>query len=447
MQNKENRSQEELLMEIEKLRLQLAETEALHSQIELEKLIAVISTKFIISPREIDYEINNALKAIGEFSGVDRSYVFQFYNSGKKMDNTHEWCKEDIEPQIDILKGIEIEEEYPNFTLRIRKLEVIHVPKVVNLSPEAHLEKENFQMLGIKSVILVPIVYGQTLIGFLGFDSVKTEKTWKEDDIRLLKMVGEIFANALERKRAEQEIQKLQNYNRRLIEVSLDPLVTFDQEGIIMDVNEAKIQVTGRTREELIGTPFANYFTDPEKAYKGVMLVFETGEVRDYELVIVTKDGTEITVAYNASIYKDEKGKVVGAFGVARDITEYKKVKKELIETIERLELYTTRVNSLLVTMLEHVTDKKTNVVILDIAGVAENAEIAEPLVNIARLSKLLGATCIVTSIKLEEVRKLTDLGVSLVPITTERSLKEGLRYTIVIVEENDTNRTKKTSG
>lgn len=90
MQNKENRSQEELLMEIEKLRLQLAETEALHSQIELEKLIAVISTKFIISPREIDYEINNALKAIGEFSGVDRSYVFQFYNNGKKMDNTHE---------------------------------------------------------------------------------------------------------------------------------------------------------------------------------------------------------------------------------------------------------------------------------------------------------------------------------------------------------------------
>jgi PAS domain S-box-containing protein len=332
---------------------------ALHSQIELEKLIAAISTNFIISPSEIDNEINNALKAIGEFSGVDRSYVFQFYNSGKKMDNTHEWCKEDIESQINILQGISIEEDYPNFTERIRRLEVIHVPNVADLPPEAGLEKEKFQMLSIKSLILVPIVYGHILIGFLGLDSVKTEKTWKEDDIRLLKMVGETFANALERKRAEQEIQNLQNYNRGLIEASPDPLVTFDKKGILMDVNEAKIRATGRTREELIGTPFADYFTDSEEAYKEVMLVFETGEVRDYELVMKARDGTETIVAYNASVYEDQTGQVVGAVGVARDITERKKTQQELQETIDRLEAYTTRINSIVVTMLGEITDKE----------------------------------------------------------------------------------------
>jgi len=278
-------------------------------------------------------------------------------------------------------------------------------------------------------------------------------KSHNELEIRVHERTAELAkanealqAEIKEHKHAEQEIQNLQRYNRGLIEASLDPLVTFDQKGIIMDVNEAEIQVTGSSREELIGTPFANYFTDPEKAYTGVMLVFETGEVRDYELIMVAKDGTETIVSYNASVYKDETGQVVGAFGVAHDITERKKAQQELEETIERLEVYTTRINSLMVTILGQITDKKTNVVVLDISGVAADVEIAEPLVNIARLSRLLGATCIVTGIKSETVRKLTDLGVSLAPITTERSLKEGLRYTIAIAEENDDNGGKKTT-
>jgi PAS domain S-box-containing protein len=353
------------------------------------------------------------------------------------MDNTHEWCKEGIEPQIDILKGISIEDNYPNFTERIRRLEVIHVPNVADLPPEAATEKEKFQILGIKSLILVPIVYGQNLIGFLGFDSVKTKKTWKEADIRLLKMVGEIIANALERKRADQEIQNLQHYNRGLIEVSLDPLVTFNHEGIILDVNEATIKATGRNREELIGTPFADYFTDPEKAHKGAMMVFETGEVRDYELVMKARDGIETVVAYNASVYEDQTGKVVGAFAAARDITERKKSQKELEETIEKLEAYTSRINRLMTTTLEQVTKEKAKGVILDITGIPSDIEITQPLINIARYARELGATCVITGIKYDVERELIEAGVILSPITTERSLHDGLRYTIAIIDES----------
>ena len=258
---------------------------------------------------------------------------------------------------------------------------------------------------------------------------------------RMGKFIGivEDFKDITERKYAEQEIQYLQQYNRGLIEVSLDPLVTFDRKGIIMDVNEATIKATGRSREELIGTPFANYFTDPEKAYKGVMLVFKTGEVRDYELVLKARDGTEVIVAYNASVYKDPTGKIVGVFAAARDITERKKSKQELKETIKRLEAYTGRVNSLMVTILEEISDIRTNTVILDLTGMAPDIDVSDPLVNITRYSKLLGATCIITGINQKTVRRISDLGVKLTPVTTERSLEEGLRYTIaVIVEEND---------
>jgi PAS domain S-box-containing protein len=139
-----------------------------------------------------------------------------------------------------------------------------------------------------------------------------------------------IVRNITERKQAEQEVQDLQRYNRGLIETSLDPLVTFDQKGIILDVNEATIRATGRTREELIGTPFADYFTDSVKANRGVMLVFEAGEVRDYELVMKARDGTEAVVAYNASLYRDQAGQVMGAFAAARDITELKRSEAEV---------------------------------------------------------------------------------------------------------------------
>jgi len=174
------------------------------------------------------------------------------------------------------------------------------------------------------------------------------------------KFVGivEDFKDITERKQAEEEIRELQRYNRGLIEVNLDPLFTFDHKGIIMDVNGATIRATGRTREELIGTPFADCFTDPERAYKGAMLVFETGEVRDYELVMKAMDGTETMVACNASVYKDQKGEVVGAFAAARDITDRKAAEQELRETVGRLEEYTNRINNLVVTMLGEMAVK-----------------------------------------------------------------------------------------
>ncbi len=171
--------------------------------------------------------------------------------------------------------------------------------------------------------------------------------------------IVEDFKDITERKHAEKEIRELQRYNRGLIEVNLDPLLTFDHKGIILDVNKATIKATGRSREELVGTPFADYFTDPLRAYEGAMLTFETGEVRDYELVMKAKDGTETMVACNASVYKDQTGQIVGAFAAARDITERKRAEQELRETVKRLEEYTNRINNLVVTMLGEIAIDK----------------------------------------------------------------------------------------
>lgn len=113
-------------------------------------------------------------------------------------------------------------------------------------------------------------------------------------------------------------------YARSLIEASLDPLVTISVEGKITDLNEATAKVTGVQRENLIGTDFSNYFTEPEKAREGYQLVFSKGTVTDYPLTIRSLDGKLTHVLYNASIFRDPTGNVLGAFAAARDITAQK---------------------------------------------------------------------------------------------------------------------------
>ncbi len=113
-------------------------------------------------------------------------------------------------------------------------------------------------------------------------------------------------------------------YARSLLEASLDPLVTISPEGKITDVNEAAVRVTGVSREMLVGTDFSNYFTEPGKAREGYRQVFEKGFVTDYPLTIRHVGGKLTHVLYNASVYKDVEGKVIGVFAAARDVTEQK---------------------------------------------------------------------------------------------------------------------------
>jgi PAS domain S-box-containing protein len=129
-------------------------------------------------------------------------------------------------------------------------------------------------------------------------------------------------------------------YARSLIEASLDPLVTISVEGKITDVNEASVKVTGEKREKLIGTDFSDYFTEPERAREGYKQVFEKGFVSDYPLTIRHKNGKLTDVLYNASVYKDDKGNVLGVFAAARDVTDQKISEENLRKSLKEISDY-----------------------------------------------------------------------------------------------------------
>lgn len=145
------------------------------------------------------------------------------------------------------------------------------------------------------------------------------------------------FIDISQRKQAEQAAQRAAQYARGLIEASLDPLVTINAEGKITDVNTATEQATGLDRGALIGSDFADYFTDPEQARAGYRLVFSQGFVTDYPLALRHPSGKLIEVLYNASIYRDTDGNVLGVLAAARDVTERKQIEARLTYSESRL--------------------------------------------------------------------------------------------------------------
>ena len=148
-----------------------------------------------------------------------------------------------------------------------------------------------------------------------------------------------VFAAARDisqRIRDEKALSRSNAYNRSLIEASIDPLVTIGPEGDITDVNIATELATGYSRDELIGTDFCSYFTEPEKARAGYLQVFRESQVRDYSLEIRHRNGIITPVLYNASVFRDETGTVLGVFAAARDISEQRKTLENLYESEAR---------------------------------------------------------------------------------------------------------------
>jgi len=133
----------------------------------------------------------------------------------------------------------------------------------------------------------------------------------------------------------------LSKYSLSLIEASLDPLVTISTEGKITDMNQATVNIIGMTRDELTGTDFFDYFTEPQMARGVYQEVFAKGSVADSPLTLRHKDGKLTDVLFNGSVYKDDRGNVLGVVIVARDITNQKRIATELTEAIVFAEMAT----------------------------------------------------------------------------------------------------------
>lgn len=139
-------------------------------------------------------------------------------------------------------------------------------------------------------------------------------------------------------KELDQRLRDQQFYTRSLIESNIDALMTTDPLGIITDINQQMEALTGSTRDELIGTPFKNYFNDPDRAAAGIDLVLNENKVTNYELTARSRDGKETVVSFNATTFHDRDRVLQGVFAAARDVTERQRLDQALKEKNVELE-------------------------------------------------------------------------------------------------------------
>lgn len=191
---------------------------------------------------------------------------------------------------------------------------------------------------------------------------------------------------------ANRQLLQVNAYNRRLIETSLDPLVTIDASGKITDVNRATEMVTGYPRDNLIGKDFFDYVTEPDRARLGYEQVFREGSVKDYALEIRHRNGTVTPVLYNASVIRDDSGEVLGVFAAARDITEHKHAEERMLhaQKLESLGVLAGGIahdfNNLLMAIMGH-TD-------LALAGLSPVSPVRKHLEEVEKASRRAADLC-----------------------------------------------------
>jgi len=304
--------------------------EELQYRLKFQNLITKVSSQFVnLYPAQIDDEIDHTLQQIGEFTKADRSYAFQFSNDQKSVSCTHEWCADQIEPTIERIQDAPVD-SFPWVMTQFLSGRMVLIPRLADLPPEASLLKEELVQQGIQSVLAVPMIVGGKVIGFIGLDSVSEVKMWVEDTGSMLKIVGHVFANALENKKARQALQESEERLRTVFETFPDPVtISQAEDGRCIDVNSAFTRVTGWSPTEMIGKSAAEFdiWENPAERQKLIDGISEKGKVDNLEAKFCLKDGRTITALMSAVLIRlNDRPHILT---ITRDISELKSAQQE----------------------------------------------------------------------------------------------------------------------
>jgi PAS domain S-box-containing protein len=219
----------------------------------LQMLLVEIASTFINLPLDqVSKVIDDTLAKMAESFNTDRVYIFDFNSSTKLCTNTYEWCREGIDPQIDFLHEVRLSDDWIK---KFARGEHIIIPDVKKL-PEG-LTKYMLEPQGILSLLVVPMMYNDDCIGFVGFDYVNYYHTCSEKEIDLLKIFAELLVNLMNKRKrqieifaAKDKIEESDRMNRTLIDGSPIGIIHFEPNGNILAINKSLIEITGSPSED-----------------------------------------------------------------------------------------------------------------------------------------------------------------------------------------------------
>jgi PAS domain S-box-containing protein len=320
----------------------LKETEAaLRYRLSFEDIISKISARFIAMPTDkIDDGIEEALEEIGRFSNTDGGYVFQFSDNMKQFGMTHLWRNENLSTSKDVLQELDAG-SMPWWMGQLANRKSVVVPSVDDLPKEASVERSLIASQGILSLVDVPMIYLGEVIGFMGFSCVRTQHNWSEDEISLIKMVGEVFTNALQRKKTEESLQESEERYRRIVSTAHEGIYLVDENTKIVFANKQMATMLGYTHEEISGRLLMDFIDEFAPVASSVDFSWDTnGSKRPRDFRFRRKDGSELWGMISSCPSYDDDGKFTGALGMVIDVTQRKDAEQELEKAHEQLKSF-----------------------------------------------------------------------------------------------------------
>lgn len=343
----------------------------LNNRLDIENIVTEISTRFVnVTIDNYDFETNRALAKIGHYTGIDRCYVFKFKMEYQLMTNTHEWCAEGINPEIENLKDLPTE-VFGWWNKTILQNKVIYLASIEDIPNEEGAE-ELYNLLvaqSIQSLLVVPISAQQKVIGFIGFDSVKKTKKWNDSDIRLLRLVAEIFGNAKMNIESAQKIneqnlqletllnqrtlekQEIETINKAIIKTSGVLIMSTKPNGLVESYNPMAESILKYTAAEVIDKFQVTDWLHPQDKEKliissekhsgskfereGLALSYFVEYISNsFECTLIAKDGSLKPFLLTVNIIKDRNNRIKRYVAIGIDISNQKVAENRLVSTL-----------------------------------------------------------------------------------------------------------------
>ncbi|PKM42911.1 MAG: hypothetical protein CVV05_16345 [Gammaproteobacteria bacterium HGW-Gammaproteobacteria-1] len=308
--------------------------EALKYRLAFESVVGGIAGHFITADSgSIGREIRKALQLIGQFVGADRAYIFSLDPDTGRLGEIHEWCADGVVPQAGRLATLSMQ-ALPWLQERLLHNELVSVADVMALPPEAAAERDEFLAEGIRSLLVVPMAFGDHTQGYIGFDVVKQPRSWAKEDVRMLRAAGEIISNALKRLLAEervrrsearlkeaQQIARLGNWDWDIVAGSL---YWSDEIYRIFGVEP---QAFGATYEAFLGYVHPD---DRQAVQDAVNATLREEAPYEIDHRIVLPDEVVKVVHEKGQVVFDAQRKPQRMIGTVQDVTETRRAEREL---------------------------------------------------------------------------------------------------------------------
>ncbi|HNS31378.1 MAG TPA: EAL domain-containing protein [bacterium] len=293
----------------------------------LRSLLSNLATNFINIPVEnMEAAINESLSRIGEFTGLDRVYIFSYDCQKRLASNTYEWCAKGINPCIEKLQNIPFD-TVPELLLPHLEGKIIHIPDTRRL-PSGSNSRALMEDQQIKTLVTLPMMLGGECSGFVGLDAVREKRELTEEEINLLKILAEIFTNAEKRRKDVLELKESKNRYSLFFENSPLGIVHLDGNGRIIKVNSKFISIIGAPEEKIVGMNTLQDIKDLQmkkcirNALKGITSSYEG----NYTSVITGKS----TYIRGTAKSITDGGIIIGVMGIFEDITDSKQIEEKL---------------------------------------------------------------------------------------------------------------------